>query len=117
VGKGLGGRLLRDGESGQPWFERTGFDELWLRGAGLVLFLADLLAVALSGKGFFDTLLFAGLQIEGVTLHFLNDVFGLYLAFEAAQCIFERFAFLHSNLCQGVYTSKSSQVGRVQNTA
>jgi len=52
-----------------------------------------------------------------MTLHFLDDVFRLNLALEAPQCVFERLAFLHSNLCQGKYTSKSSQLGRLQNIA
>ena len=106
------GRLLRVGAGGRPWYEGLG-----VGGAGLVLFLADLLAVALAGKRFLDALLLAGLQIEGVTLHFLDDVFGLDLALEAAQRVFQRLAFLHTNLCQVKYTSKSSQVGRFQNTA
>ena len=52
-----------------------------------------------------------------MTLYFLDDVFRLNLAFKPSQCIFERLAFLHSNLCQGKYTSKSSQLGRLQNSA
>ena len=67
----------------------------------LVLLLTDLLAIALAGKRFFHALLFARLQVEGMTLHFLDDVFRLDLALKAAQRIFERLAFLHSNLCQG----------------
>ena len=106
------GRLLRVGAGGLSWFEKPG-----LRGAGLVLFLADLLSVALAGKRLFDALFLAGLQIEGVTLHFLDDVFGLDLALKAAERVFQRLAFLHTNLCQGEYTSKSSQVGCFQNTA
>jgi hypothetical protein len=35
-----------------------------------------------------------------MTFDFLNDVFLLDLAFEPAQCIFKRLAFLHANLCQ-----------------
>src|SRR5579872_3985076 len=53
----------------------------------LVLFLTRLLAIALAGQGFFYTLLFAGLQVKGVTLHFFNDVFLLHLALEAAERI------------------------------
>jgi hypothetical protein len=35
-----------------------------------------------------------------VTLDFLDDVLLLYLPLEPAQRIFQRLAFLHSNLCQ-----------------
>jgi hypothetical protein len=67
----------------------------------LILFLADLLAIAFASQRFFDALFLAGLQIEGMTLYFLDDVFGLNLALESPQCILKRFAFLYSNLCQG----------------
>ncbi len=52
-----------------------------------------------------------------MTLYFLDDVFRLNLALKPPQRVFERLAFLHSNLCQGKYTSKSSQLGRLQNSA
>jgi len=66
----------------------------------LVLLLADLLAITLAGERFFDALLFARLQVKGMTLYFLDDVFGLHLALETAQSILKGFAFLNSNLCQ-----------------
>jgi hypothetical protein len=50
----------------------------------LILFLACLLSGALARERSLYTLLFAGLQVEGVTLHFLDDVFLLHLALEAA---------------------------------
>ena len=81
----------------------------------LVLFLADLLAIPFASKRFFYALLLARFQIERMTLYFLDDVFRLHFALKPAQSIFERLAFLHSNLCQGKYTSKSSQVGSTQN--
>jgi hypothetical protein len=52
--------------------------------AGSVLFLAYLLAVPLAGKRFLYALLFARLQVEGVTFYFLDDVFRLDLALKAA---------------------------------
>ncbi len=73
----------------------------------LVLFLANLLAIAFASQRFFYTLFLAGLKIEGVTLNLFDNVFGLNFALEAAQGIFERFTFLNSNLCQGKYTSQS----------
>jgi hypothetical protein len=46
-----------------------------------VLF-ASLLAAPLASESFFDTLLFARLQVIGVSLDLLNDVFLLHLALE-----------------------------------
>jgi hypothetical protein len=50
----------------------------------LILFLARFLSGALARERGLDTLLFAGLQVEGVTLNLLDNVFLLYLALEAA---------------------------------
>jgi hypothetical protein len=66
----------------------------------LVLFLADLLTITLASQRFFHALFLAWLQVEGVAFNFLDDVFGLHLAFEAAQRILKGFTLLHSNLCQ-----------------
>lgn len=41
-----------------------------------------------------------------MTLNFLNDVFLLYLALEAAERILERLAVLYANFCQWGYTSQ-----------
>ena len=51
----------------------------------LVLLFASLFAAALSRQRFLHSLLFAWLEVEGVTLHFLNNVLLLNLALEAAQ--------------------------------
>ncbi len=80
-------------------------------GTGLVLFLADLLAITFASERFFYTLLLAWLQIKRVALNFLDDVFGLHLALKTAQGILKGFAFLYSNLCQEKYTSKQSRNG------
>jgi uncharacterized protein (DUF697 family) len=72
----------------------------------LVLFLADLLAIALACECFLYTLLLTRLQVKRVTLDFLDDVFGLHLALETAQSILKGFAFLYTNFCQVEYTSK-----------
>ena len=45
----------------------------------------------------------ARFQAKGVTLHFLNDVFHLNLAFEPTQGILDRLAFLQSNFCQSAH--------------
>lgn len=75
-------------------------------GEDLVLLLTDLLAITLASERFFDALLFTRFQVERVPLNFLDDVFSLHFAFEAAQGIFKGFAFLYSNLCHERYTSK-----------
>jgi hypothetical protein len=72
----------------------------------LVLLFACFLARALAGQGLLHPLFLAGFQVEGVTLHFLNDVLLLYLPLEATQGVFERFAFLQSDFCQTNYTPK-----------
>jgi len=50
----------------------------------LILFFTCLFASALTSQRSFHALLFAGLQVKGVTFHFLDDVFLLHLALEAA---------------------------------
>lgn len=62
----------------------------------LVLFLAYLLPVPLASQRFFHALLLAGFQVKRMPLYFLDDVFCLYLTFEAAEGILQRLALLHS---------------------
>jgi hypothetical protein len=50
----------------------------------LILFFACFFSGALARERGLDTLLFAGLQVEGVTLNLLDNVFLLHLALEAA---------------------------------
>ena len=50
----------------------------------LILFLARLFSCPLAGQRSFHTLLFAGLQVKGVTFNLLDNVFLLHLALEAA---------------------------------
>jgi hypothetical protein len=66
----------------------------------LVLLFACLFPVTLSRQCFLDALPLTGLQVEGVTLYFLDDVLLLHLPLKTTQCIFERLAFLHTNLSQ-----------------
>jgi len=54
----------------------------------LILFFACLLSGALSSQRSLYTLFFAGLQVKGVALNLLDNVFLLHLAFEAAQGVF-----------------------------
>lgn len=77
----------------------------------LVLFLTNLLAVALAGQCFLHPLLLARLQVKRVTFYFLNDVFRLHFTLEPAKSVLKRFTFLNTNLCQGKYTSKPSLIG------
>jgi hypothetical protein len=66
----------------------------------LIWLSANLLASALSRQGFLHSTLRAGLEVEGMALHFLNNVFRLNLAFEPAQGTLDRLTFLQSNFCQ-----------------
>ena len=66
----------------------------------LILFFACLFSGALTSQRSLHTLLFAGLQVKGVTLDLLNDVFLLHLAFKAAQSILEGFSLLKPHFCQ-----------------
>jgi len=58
-------------------------------GVLLILFFARFLAIPLACQRFFRPLLFAGFQIEGMALDFLDDVFLLHLAFEAAERVLQ----------------------------
>ncbi len=49
-----------------------------------ILLFSCLFTSALASQRSFHTLFFAGLQVKGVTFHFLDDVFLLHLALEAA---------------------------------
>ncbi len=53
----------------------------------LVLLFASLFATALARQRFFYTFLLARLEVEGVTLHFLDYVLLLDFTFEAPQGI------------------------------
>ena len=53
----------------------------------LVLLFPSLFTAALSRQRFFYSLFFARLEVEGVTLHFLNDVLLLDFAFKTTQGI------------------------------
>ncbi len=70
-----------------------------LRG-NLIWLSANLLASTLSRQGFLHSTLRARLQVERVTLYFLNDVFRLNLALEPPQGILDGLTFLQSNFCQ-----------------
>ncbi|GEM_PF-1910624 len=71
-----------------------------------ILLFPGFLAAALASERFFDALLFAGLQVKGVALDLLDDVFLLHLTLKAAQCILKGLALLQSDLSQLDYTPK-----------
>ncbi len=81
------------------WFGYTGVSGIALY-FPLVLLFTSLFAIPLARQRFFYAAFFAGFQVVGVTLHFLDNVLLLNLALKPAQCIFKRFAFLYANLCQ-----------------
>ena len=72
----------------------------------LVLLFASFLPAALPRQRFFHTLFFARLQVKGVTLNLLDDVFLLHFTLETAQCIFEGFSLLQSDFGQRTNTPK-----------
>jgi hypothetical protein len=78
----------------------------------LVLFFACFLSAALAGQCFLHPLLFARLQVKGVTLDLLDNIFLLHFALEATQCILEGLALLKSYFCQLNYTPKLVLLGR-----
>ena len=68
--------------------------------AALVLFFARFFASSLASKSRLNTLFLAGLQVEGVALDLLDNVFLLHLALETAQSVLEGFTLLKSYFCQ-----------------
>ena len=66
---------------GQIEQSRPGKERLF---AALVLFFPRFFASTLARESGLDTLFLAGLQVEGVALNLLDNVFLLHLALEAA---------------------------------
>jgi hypothetical protein len=65
-----------------------------------VLFLANFLTGALASERGFYAFLLTGLQVKGVALDLLDNVFLLHFALEAAQGVLEGFPLLQSNFRQ-----------------
>jgi hypothetical protein len=84
-------------EQSRPGTERpfTAFSSV-----ALVLFFARFLTSSLARKSSFHALFLAGLQVEGVALDLLDNVFLLHLALETAQSVLEGFSLLKSYFCQ-----------------
>jgi hypothetical protein len=74
--------------------------------APLILLLTRLLAGTLASQCGLHALFFARLQVKGVTLDLLNNVFLLHLTLETAQSVFERLTLLQSYFGQKRYTPK-----------
>ena len=72
----------------------------------LLYFPAILLPVSFAGKRLLSPELLSRLQIERVSLHFLDDVFLLDFSLEAAEGIFECLALLKLYFSQTQYTSQ-----------
>jgi hypothetical protein len=68
--------------------------------ANLIGLSAILFSGTLSRQSLLHSALRARLQVEGVTLHFFNDVFRLNLALEPTKGILDRLTLLQSNFRQ-----------------
>ena len=76
----------------------------------LLLFFSLFLPAALARQSFLHPLFLTGLQVKGVTFHFLDDVFLLHLTLEAAQSIFEGFTLLNPDFRQPATPPNSSHL-------
>jgi hypothetical protein len=85
---------------------RDGGDPSSLVNPALILLLTRLLTGTLASQCGLHALFFARLQVKGVTLDLLNNVFLLHLALETAQSIFEGLTLLQSYFGQKRYTPK-----------
>ena len=65
-----------------------------------ILLFANFLASALASQRGFYTFLLTGLEIKGVALDLLDNIFLLHLALETAQGVLEGFTLLQSNFRQ-----------------
>jgi hypothetical protein len=66
----------------------------------LILFLTRFLSRALASESSLNTLFLARLQVKGVALNLLDNVFLLHLALETAQSVLEGFSLLKPHFCQ-----------------
>jgi len=77
--------------------------------ANPIQIFANLFSRALSRQSLLYSALFAGLQVEGVTLYFLNNVLAYYLFLETTKSILQRLALLQSNFCQTYHPRTSTK--------
>jgi hypothetical protein len=80
----------------------------------LILLFACFFAISLARQSFLYAALFPGLQVKRVPLHFFNDVLLLNLTFEAAQGVFQWFAFLQPDFSQRNYTSQLTRLDNAE---
>lgn len=78
------------------------------------MLLTRLFPAAFASQRFFHALFLAGLQVVGVSFHFLDDVLLLHFALKAAQGVFERFTFLQSYIRQIRYTPRPVPIRTLQ---
>jgi hypothetical protein len=76
------------------------FNSCFVSPASLVLLFARFLARSFASESGFDTLFLAGLQVKGVALNLLDNVFLLHLPLETSQSVLEGLALLKSYFCQ-----------------
>jgi len=62
--------------------------------SALIRFTPKLLTTPFPGECLFGSALVTGLQVEGMLLDVLDNVFLLYLTFEAAECTLDGLTFL-----------------------
>lgn len=74
---------------------------------------ANFLAAALAGKCLFDALLFTRLQVEGMLLHFLDDVFLLNFPLETPQGILDGLTVLNANFGHSKHPQSPHKVFRL----
>jgi hypothetical protein len=75
----------------------------------LIQFFTSFFPAAFARERFFDTLSFAGLQVKGVALNLLDDVFLLHLALETTQRVLEGLTLLKSYFRQLTTPPNSSR--------
>jgi hypothetical protein len=80
----------------------------------LILLATLLLAQSLPRKRFFCPALLTGLHVEAMLLYFLDDVFLLYLAFEAPQGILKRLTLLDNYFCHWYFTPVPVRISHTQ---
>ncbi len=79
----------------------------------LILLFPRLLASSFASQRGFYTLLLAGLQVKGVALDLLDDVFLLHFSFKPAQSVLEGFSLLKSYFCQNLHTPRLVRMDRI----
>jgi hypothetical protein len=77
---------------------------------------SSLFTVAFARQRFLGALLFTRFQVKRVPLYFLDDVFGLHLAFEAPERTFQGFSILDVYFSQSYFTYLSKLETKFQDS-